>query len=787
MKLKRRTFLKVSTLSALSNFFLPTAFAGRRRKEKEEPLWVPKVGRYANTICNGCLSGCGIRVKRVEKNAVKIEGNPDFPMNQGGVCPRGQAALQSLYNPDRIKTPLKRAGERGSDRWEEISWDSALNEVTSRLQGLRQKGRSHTLALLTGRRGEGTPFLFKRFMESYGSPNFIWCPSLADESVIKADHLIDGSEGYKAYNFTNTQYVISFGDVLLQSPDCYMHLLNSFKRLRFDRPGRRAKLVSVDSRFSTTAAKADEWVPVKPGTEGALALGIAYILIKEDLLNSSFVEKHAFGFEDWQDDLGEKHVGFKNMVLNEYSPDQVLSITGVAPEVTARLARESAGNLPAVAVCSHSACFYSNGVYNAMAFQSLNALLGSINTAEGIFHQRKPPVTDFPIPEADETGKKGLAMPRIDGAGSSISPFTFNAAGNFPQAVLSQNPYPADILMIYHCNPVFKRVDSESFKKAFAKIPFIINFSPFMDETALYSDLVLPDSTFLERWESTAVSSGIGRAAFGIRQPVVEPLYDTLNTGDVIIRLADKIGKPVSEAFPWKDSQQFVKERVRGIQESGRGSVVSTYSKKFWKKLLEKGGWWETDYDFNQSDKKFNTPSGKFEFFSQTMRKNFKNKAPQKVNITARGDQKFMPHYEAPEFNGDKENFPLILIPFPTASLGTGGGANQPFLQEIFGAVHALTGESWVEINPDLAVRLNIRDKSHVWIESRRGRIETLVKIFPGPQSDVIYMPLGQGHTAFGRYADKRGVNPLSVMEKAFDPVSGAQVLAGTRVRIYKA
>jgi anaerobic selenocysteine-containing dehydrogenase len=313
-----------------------------------------------------------------------------------------------------------------------------------------------------------------------------------------------------------------------------------------------------------------------------------------------------------------------------------------------------------------------------------------------------------------------------------------------------------------------------------------------MDETTLYSDLILPESTFLERWESTMVSSSVGRAAFGVRQPVVKPLYDTKSSGDVIMRLAKKIGKPMSDSLPWKDSEQFIKERIRGVQESGRGSIVITYSKKFWNKLLTNGGWWETNNNFDESEKKFNTPSGKFEFYSQIMKKEFENtvmktgEKPVLENVP-KGDKMFMPHYEPPHFHGNKKEFPLTLIPFPTAALGSGGGANQPYIQEIFGALHRLTGESWVEINPDMAKRLHIADNDTVWIESSRGKIKAIAKIYPGSVPDVIFMPLGQGHTAYGQFAKGRGVTPLSVLEKQFDPISGAQVLSGTRVKVYKA
>jgi anaerobic selenocysteine-containing dehydrogenase len=685
---------------------------------------------------------------------------------------------------------LKRNGKRGSNRWTEIDWDEAINTIADRLNSLRANNTPHSLALLSGRQGEGTPFILERFLKIYGSPNFILNPSLPTESLTKAHYLMDGNEDFKAYDFTNTNYLIVFGDALLHNPNCCVHLLNSLKQMRFYRPGKRAKLLAIDSRLSNTAAKADEWIRINPGTEGALALGIAHVMIKENLYNRTFVEKHTFGFEDWEDESG-KHSGFKNMVLKEYTPQQVTSITGVPTDTIIRLAREIAGHPPAMAVCGHNMFFFSNGVYNTMACNSLNALVGSFNTPGGILFQRKPPLTDSPPPKGDTITQQGLSMPRIDGAGDSSFPLASHAAGTFPNAVLRQNPYAIDTLMIYHTNPLYNRVDAASYTKAFDKIPFIVNFTPFMDETSLHSDLILPDSTFLERWESTAVSSSLGKAVFGVRQPVVEPLYNTLNTGDFILQLAKKLGNPIAGALPWKDSQHFTKERIRGIQESGKGSVISPYSKKFWKKLLEKGGWWDTEYNFEELRKEFNTPSRKFEFFSQLMKNSMEEahsaEKPSELKTIAQGDKMFMPHFESPRYHGSEDTFPFILIPFPTVSLGSGGGANQPYLQEIFGGIHGLTGETWVEINPETAKRLNIADMDQVLIESPKGRIKAKAKIYPGVLPDVIHVPLGQGHDSYGRYAKGRDANPLSIVEKDFDPVSGAQVLAGTRVKIYKA
>jgi anaerobic selenocysteine-containing dehydrogenase len=784
--MRRRTFLKLSALTSLSTFSLPNVFAKSRRGKADEPYWVPKVGRYARTVCDDCSSGCGIQVKRVEKKAVKIEGNPIFPLNNGSLCPRGQTALQSLYNPDRIKSPLMRDGTRGSNQWKEIDWDSAIDQLAHRLRDLRANDRPHELALLSGKRGEGTPYVLDRFMKSYGSPNTIWCPTLSNESVTRVQSLMEGNDEYKAYDLEGTRYLLAFGDVLLQNPDCCMSVLRSLKHLRFSQPGRRVKLLVADSRLSNTAAKADEWIPISPGSEGALALAMAHELIQKNLYDRAFIQKHTFGFEDWEDQSGAHHSGFKTMVLQEYSPRQVSSITGVSPDTIKRLAVEFATHRPALALCSHNTYFFSNGVYNAMACHALNALVGSINTPGGLLFQRKPPFTDFPLAQGDHDTERGLTMPRIDCADDTPYPFSGQAAAYFPQAAIEGRPYAIDTLMMYHTNPLYSRIDSDSYRKAFKKIPFIVNFTPFMDETALYADLILPDSTFLERWENTSVSSGMGRAACAVRQPVLEPLYNTLNTGDVIIRLAKTIGKPVSNAFPWDDSQHLIKERIRGIQESGRGSVVEAYSKKFWKKVLDQGGWWEQEYPFGKLEEHLNTPSGKFEFFSQSL-KNSAQINNSAVKKTEQCDQKCMPHYESPHYQGDPDMFPLILIPFPTASLGSGGGANQPYLQEVFGRLHGLTGGTWVEITPELASRLGVADHDLVWLESPRGRIKAPVKIYPGISPDVVHIPLGQGHTAYGRFARERGANPLTILEKVFDHTSGAQVLAGTRVKLYKA
>jgi anaerobic selenocysteine-containing dehydrogenase len=785
MRIERRTFLKLLTMSSLGALTSSSVWSAERgRSRKKEVEWVPGVGRYAPTSCFECSGGCGIRVKRVMGNAVKVEGNTHHPLNGGGLCVRGQAALQVLYNPDRIKNPLRRSGPRGSDTWQEISWGEAINEVSSRLGDLRMQGIPYTAALMSGRVGtEGTPVLLDRFMKAYGSPNLIPCSTMMDESVTKAHYFTQGINEHLAYDFEKAKYVMVFGDVLSEGSNSTTHLMGSFSKMRGGYPGMRVKLLSIDPRLSPTAIMADEWVPVYPGTEGALALGIGHVLIKEDRYDKKFVEEYTFGFDDWNDPRGEHHLGFKKLVVEEYYPERVSELTGVSGETIVRIAKELSTHRPALVVQAKNQRAHTNALYNAVAIHCLNALLGNIQQEGGVLVQRNPPLSKLPEPNPDQIAGNGLSKRRIHEAMSSPSPFapTVNA------------------LLIYHANPLYNQPNGKRFEEALSSIPFIVNFSPFMDETALVSDLILPDSAYLERWETCVINPSIGRAVLGVRQPVVKPLYNTLNTIDAFIQIARGIGTPVAAAFPWKNAEDFVKERVEGLRESGRGSITTRSRKRFWEKLLVQGCWWEKEYPYGNPKDALLTASRRFEFFSQTMRQRFfyqdgkelsggeRDDLIRELGITVRGDKVFLPHYEPPRFVGEEGEKALHLFVHRTSIMGSGGGANQPVLQEIFGNHEQMTWDSWVEINPETGRESGLNDGDQVWVESPKGKVKVTVKFYAGAMPNVVYFPLGQGHRAYGRYAQGRGSNPLEIAMDEFDRLSGAPALCSTRVKLYKA
>jgi anaerobic selenocysteine-containing dehydrogenase len=362
---------------------------------------------------------------------------------------------------------------------------------------------------------------------------------------------------------------------------------------------------------------------------------------------------------------------------------------------------------------------------------------------------------------------------------------------------LYTNEFPAQVLFLYHINPVFEFSNTKKIIDVIQKIPFIVSFSSFMDETSEYADVILPDHTYLEKWQDDTEVPGIGFPHVGIRKPVVDPLHNTRHTGDVLIRLAHALGGTVSTSFGHSDFLSLMKHSFRKMYESGSGSVVSEefeesmmiYLEKrgwkveraasfdeFWGQLVEKGGWVAAPRYPTSLPDMFQTSSGKFEFYLHSLKEKSQNK----------DDQLLLPHYEPPEFIGFENDYPLYFKIYDTNTLFGGTGANQEMLLEMVGHRFYQRWDSWVEINPETAADLGINHDELVSIESSSGRIEARAKLFPGAMPDVISMPVGLGHTSYGRFAKNRGVNPNEIIAEKFDSVSKTAVKFSTRVRVHK-
>ena len=308
-----------------------------------------------------------------------------------------------------------------------------------------------------------------------------------------------------------------------------------------------------------------------------------------------------------------------------------------------------------------------------------------------------------------------------------------------------------DVLIVNNTDPVFTMPQAAEFREAMASIPFIISLSTFMDDTTALADVVLPSHTYLESWGDDMPEPGVGFSIGAVSQPVVSPLYDTRATGDIVIELGNRLG--MGEAIPWASMENCIKDGWRRIYESvptDEGETADFDS--FWNDVLVSGVWGE---NVRRDDA-----------------------------VTINADAVSAIDVADPEYAGDIGEYPFILHPYVTTALYDGRGANLPWMQELPDPMTSIVYGSWVEINPVTAADMGISDGDILRVTSTQGTIEAPAVLFPAIMPEVVAMPIGQGHEEFGRYASKRGVNPIQILAPSVDADSGGLATGATRVSI---
>jgi anaerobic selenocysteine-containing dehydrogenase len=756
------------------------------------------------SICQQCPGGCGLLVRTFDGEVTGIAGNPLHPVNRGAVCPKAFGGLQLLYDSKRIKQPMARSGERG--KFKPIGWDEAIKLVSQRLADLRAKGLSHTVGILGGQYRGYRDTMWKRFAEAYGTPNYIRLRCLAPEKPALAHQLMQGVTSPLRYDLAGAQFVLSFGAGLLEAWFGPVHVSRAFAQLRRSVERRRGRFVQVDPHRSATAVKADRWVPVVPGTDGILALGIANVMIREGLYDADFVVEHAFGFEDWNDSSGRQHIGFKNLVLRDYGLFTVSAVTGVPVKTILEIARNLGTLKPAIVIGERGSSYGPDDLHTRMAIHSLNALVGNIGIPGGLSMQADLPLAPLPPVASDAASRSGNAKPRIDGAGESPYVMVSDAPQVVPERIAKANPYAINALFLFQTNPLANNPAKEAFGTALKNIPFIVSFSPFLDESTAMADLILPDDTYLERWQDDPVTHLSGFSSFSVAQPASKSLHQTRNTADVLLQITQQLGGSVAQSFSWKKYEDLLRDGALGLFKSGRGYVASVHAEEalrnvleregywvpefkepeaFWKALIERGAWWDPTALPVSPKALLKTPSGKFEFYSTTLKQWVeKNAAREKtkgafLNAIAAGqsdDLVFLPAVAIPRA-AQPQSLPLRLSNYRLMSRPMGGGKNQPWLLEQ-PAVHlSASWDSWVEIHPETAAALGIKNEDWVWVESAKGRIKLRAKLYPGTRPEVIHIPLFGGE----------GPNSNDLIENETDITKGFGLFNTTAVRLRRA
>jgi anaerobic selenocysteine-containing dehydrogenase len=821
MELNRRNFVKfvVGGVAGLHVTPLPWKLTDDIAIWTQNWPWVPVPPdgpfTHVKSACLLCPGGCGIEVRKVDQRAVKIEGRTDYPVNPGGICPIGMGGLQLLYNEDiRFTGPMKRVGPRGAGKFADISWEEAFEILSGKISDLREKGKPEAVAAIDGNPGQSTlSLLVQRFLLAIGSPNYVRIPC-AEDTYETMSVLMQGHKDPMGFDLENADFVLSFGAGLIEgwgSPGRMIHAWGLSKE-----GGRRGKpkVVQVESRSSTTASKADQWVAIKPGTEAALALGIAHILIKERLYDLEFINNHSFGFADWTGNDGQSHMGFKTLVMNKYGPSRVAEITGLAESEIVSLAREFGKAKAPLAIFGKGKGDLNGDLYEFMSIHSLNALSGNINKPGGVILHQPLPLSPLPPFEMDRVASEGHQRPRLDKAGSGSFPFTRSLIHNFAEAIIQSEISPVDLLMVFSSNPAFTLPDGGDFLKALKKVPFIVSFSPFRDETAHMADLILPDHVYLEKMEDMVWPSGLQYPFYAVSQPVVRPLYNTMASGDGLIRIAKKMGGALAAAFPWEGYGELLKERAKGLFESGGGLTRYDGARPPWKQLKDmeplrpdyksfdelwdrlKGGgfWYRPAYTHKNWEGIFKTPSGKFELFLSQLQQALSETVPKGdmasglagLGIKARGDEAFMPHYESEGSDPHPSDYPLKMVPYGLITLSSGWVPTPPYLFKLIPDTVLLKNDAFVEIHPETATRFGLAQGDRVAVESPEGGIAARVNVFEGAMPGFVYLLRGFGHTAYDEFLRGKGENPNRIVQAGRDPLSGNIVWWNTPVRLTK-
>ncbi|MEJ2335610.1 MAG: molybdopterin-dependent oxidoreductase [Gemmatimonadales bacterium] len=743
------------------------------RQETLEAGWQPGIEKHLSSTCMICPARCGIRGRVVDGRLVRISGNRLHPMSRGGLCPRGIAGVQTLYHPQRITAPMVRTGPRDSGGWEEVSREEAISLLSERLGDLRASGRPEGLALLSGYCAGTMRDLWHQFMRAFGSPNYV-----ADEYADGTDAIMEVMHGVRrrpGYDLERSGLVLSFGAPLFES---WWSPLQAFVAYadpeRTNR--RRPRFVQVDTRFSRTAARSHEWVAVRPGTHAVLALGIAYVLVRDELYDAQFVTDHLAGFEDFTDEQGRLRPGYRSRVSSNYRTEEVSAITGVPVEQISSLARAFARGDPSVAVCGEDVMRAPNGLLAGLAVHSLNLLMGSVNRPGTVLFGEEPPLEPLVEPVLDFTASAGLARGPIAGsplfgAGCPALPFAEQVAESGDDTIRA--------LLLYYANPLASSARPEVWRNALEKVPFVVSFSPFMDETTRHADVILPDLLPYERWQDAPTPPSYPYPVWSLTQPLVEPYEGAIHTAEALLAIARNLGGSVAQSLPYEAFEPLLKARAQGLYAAQRGTLFGseferehhrqmeqrgwwlpahTNFEAFWRGLVERGGWTDLYYDDTDPAHLSAMPDGRIHLLPASL-----------VDALQAGNRELYVHVAPPSTAAEAEEYPLELIPYRLSTLASGSLSLERWLAERPSVFPDVYWHPWVEVNPVTTKEMGLHDGDRAFVVSPNGRYEVRIKVSSGTAPRTVTAPYGLRHPG-GEVA-----SPLRLLDSLVDPLTGLQ------------
>lgn len=747
--MNRRNFLKASagigTLGAL-----------RLNADATANLLSKSADKEVCSVCEMCSSRCPIQGRIKDGKCDLITGNPHFSANKTSVCARGGAGVNQLYDDQRLVKPLIRTGERGSGQFREASWDEALKFAADKLKEISEKYGPQSV-VFTSKAGESHGLL-SGLACAYGSPNIFshWsCCPISD----KIASTITYGTGLKR-DFANAKYILNFGHNLFEGIN-----ISDTKRLAKSAAKADTKLVVLEPRFSVVASKADEWIPVRPGTDLAFVMALIHVWLRDDKFDKDFVEKFTVGIDELR------------AAVKDSSPKWQEPLTGIKAEVVERIADEIYKAAPKVIIdWGHKTTTSRAEFQRTRAIMIANALMGNIEKVGGIHFGKNSGTFNklvkedmFPTITNPDAGFKVPKTARIDGCGEAgkahfFIPRKHGVLMDIVPAILEEKPYPVKGWVNSRFNYLINVAGEEKAVQAIKKLDFILSVDIYMNDFTQFADVILPVSTYLERDESIQDKSG-SAPGFYMRNKMVEPIGDTKGEYEVVRALAKAMG--YDDKYSWSTVAEYRMQQAKGddkllaklIQDGFvTWKVPKLYylDKSYVGKFVEKypqASEFVDEAGLMSSQMKFKTPSGKVELFSAQV----EEALPGEGCLHTRD----MDCYDGHE---------LCLMTGKTPIHTNGHTQNVKVLNDMM-------SESPIWINPKTAAKRGLKDGDKVLVKNQFSSGEAKIMVTEGIREDALFMYHGFGHISKGlKRTHGVGLNQSKLLNPADGPVCGTMV-----------
>jgi thiosulfate reductase/polysulfide reductase chain A len=723
--LSRQEFLKLGSTAVGSvalGSILPSKVVSTARAAG---LVDAKGNGYIPTMCEMCVWRCGVLAKVQDGRVVKLEGNPEHPHSKGRLCARGQSGLMNTYDPDRILQPLIRVGKRGEGLFRKASWDEALDMLAENMQHIKDTYGPE--AMIFSSTHNLSQLQFENLLNGFGSPNYGTQRSLCFNAMVTAFLMTYGIEE-PSRNYDDVEFILLTGRNLAEA------ISTSETTELVHAVDRGATLVYLDPRFTKTAAMATDWIPIRPGTDSAFLLAMINVIIGEELADCDFVKKYVVGCDDMP------------TVFIQYTPEWAADITGVDADKIRCIARQyAAAGTKAMAHPGWRSSNFVNSFQTERAIATLNALSGNVLTPGGCLGATNPEESGVNLGSPPQPGYPRVTARRLDGVPWKypLVPLKLGVFQELRDAIVTGEPYQAHGWFISRQNPALSLPDRKRTLEAFSKLDFIAVIDILANDTAWYADVILPESSYLERYDPLLV---VDKNVY-IRQPVIEPIGDTRSTLWIYKQLGERLG--LGDYFQYKDEEDYIRQQLAPL-----GFDLEDITSK---------GYVVPDGPKEDKEITFNTPSGKIEIYSETLKNS--GYSP-------------WPTWEAPPVPSEDQ---FYLLTGKVGQQTQSATQNNQYL-------HKYEDKPRVWIHPSVAAKYDIQTDDYIKLTSSVGEATEQALVTEAIRPDCVFMTFGYGHRSKGlRTAYGVGASDSSLHESFVDPISGSQALTQTFVSITKA